>query len=259
MSLGTCFFRTLALSLVLVSCSIASDGTKELNDLAKDMFALHKNIFRPRSIEILSVAFPAYLAGRSVDERLQQDFYDASRHVNCNQVARPIYLASFYGGVGLTIAVALKDVLSKDPYHFETGKMLAIGLATLTINKIILKEIKAYGNLRPWHASFSCTNRTYGGLPSGHTSQLAYMAGLYGLRYGIRCAIPFSLITGISAIVSISSNEHYLSQVIAGVTYGLIYAFAATTTLKQKSKKNLSLAIQPNGQNGLEASVSYSF
>jgi hypothetical protein len=251
--------QSIMLSLFFFGALMPSDGVKEFNDCARDIFSLHKNLFRKQSIEVLSVALPAYLIGRSLDERLQKDFYDATKHAGCNQVSKTVYRLSDIGGGSLIYTMSLGFMMSGNNRYFQTGRMLLIGALSLTLTKMMLKEIRSYNNLRPWHENYSCTIRSYGGLPSGHAAQMAFSAAFLGLRHGIKIGLPLSLLTAFTAMVSINRNEHYLSQTIAGTAYGILYAYAANTTLLQKAAKHdLSIHISPH-KKGLKASVNYRF
>ena len=60
------------------------------------------------------------------------------------------------------------------------------------------------------------------------------MAVLYGMRYGVKAGFPLGLTAAMVGATFLSCNRHYLSQLIAGVGLGAMYAFAANKLIDSK-------------------------
>jgi hypothetical protein len=68
------------------------------------------------------------------------------------------------------------------------------------------------------------------------------------MRYGPNFAVPLGTIAAFVTVVFLSSNRHYLSQMIAGAGFGAMYAFSANRLIDSKlaKKTNLELGFATN-------------
>jgi membrane-associated phospholipid phosphatase len=116
----------------------------------------------------------------------------------------------------------------------------------------IIKELDFEVCKRPYHETFAKEQRTLRGFPSGHLAEATYMAVLYGMRFGPQYAIPLGGVAVFVGCVFLSSNRHYLSQMIAGASFGAMYAFSASKVIDSKLAKRhemqLGLSVDASGK-----------
>jgi hypothetical protein len=83
-------------------------------------------------------------------------------------------------------------------------------------------------------------------------AEATYTAVLYGMRFGINYALPLGSVAVFVTIVFLSSNRHYLSQMIAGAGFGAMYALSANrlveSKLAKKSEMLLGLGVGDHGE-----------
>jgi membrane-associated phospholipid phosphatase len=218
-----------------------------IKTIAETVMLLHWHLFSFDSFKIISAASPFYCVTRGFDETVQDNFFDHTTKKNknnppkwCSQLARfSIAIPIAYFGA--------QAFLSRDDEFRITCQTFLLGLPFVLIAKDIIKRLKFEANLRPYHEKFSPHKRCGGGFPSGHMAEAVYTTALFGMRFGKRYVVPLSLIAGFLAIMFVSCNRHYLSQVVAGAAFGTLYAFSANKivdyrlSLKQKEKENYQL------------------
>jgi len=84
------------------------------------------------------------------------------------------------------------------------------------------------------------------------------MTALFGMRHGWKWAVPLSLFSTFVFADFLNCNRHYLSQLLAGVGFGLIYAFAADKVIHRRVCQRIKFDLRCE-QERLVASVSCSF
>jgi len=87
------------------------------------------------------------------------------------------------------------------------------------------------------------------------------MAVLYGMRYGPTFAVPLGAVAGFVTCVFLSSNRHYLSQMVAGAGFGAIYAFSANTLINSKlaKKHDVTMCLAANERGGPAMGLRFTF
>jgi membrane-associated phospholipid phosphatase len=216
-------------------------------DLVIDAVALNVGLIDWDSLKIISSIFPFFVASRMIDSRLQNCFYQRCNHRNVNQLPRWCHEAIRYG-IGLPIGfLGLQGLLARDPNLHETGRIFLIGMPFVIFGKELIKKIRCDACLRPWNQYFSRTARAFGGFPSGHMAEASYMALLYGLRFGPVYGIPLTILSVLLGIIFLNCNRHYLSQLVAGVGLGAVYAVSAYKLI-DKRLDNLSINVCMDSQ-----------
>lgn len=214
-----------------------------LADAVMDAFRLHRYLFSVTTAQIVTAITPAYILARSVDEDVQYRFYDPQHHKNINQFPKKCHEVAKYGvGIPMIFLSSLMVWAPSDDIRM-TARIFAIGLPFVHSGKDILKKIDTRACWRPWHEDFSNTKRSAGGFPSGHMANITFATALFGMRHGLKFAIPLGLFSTFVFADFINCNRHYLSQIIAGAGLGIIYAYAANKVIKQNLCKRWS--VQP--------------
>lgn len=210
----------------------------------KDAFLLNLSLISKESFIVIAATLPIYLTSRMMDENIQCHFFSHVSHKNINQMPHWCHELVRYG-VGIPIVLLGSQVfLSRDPEWREAGWMLLLGIPFVIFGKNIIKTFDADFCLRPWHEDFCHDHkRSMGGFPSGHMAQAAYIATLYGMRFGPRLAIPLSFFAAALGIVFLNCNRHYFSQMVAGAGLGALYGIAANKVIDCKLAQDVTLNV----------------
>ena len=164
--------------------------------------------------------------------KLHSCFYDQPAHRNTHQ---PHWLIPELGKRGfkyiryILVAMSLWPLL--DPLSREAHLVMVICTIWMSVIKRVLKNfvnmLRIRAALRPPNEAFP-RGLYFGGFPSGHVSQafmavvaVYYVWGPNLLVYALICQ------TMLTAIWVICTNRHYVSQVIAGLCLGTVYAYAS--------------------------------
>lgn len=215
-----------------------------VTDAFKDAFLLNRNLISTESFIVIGSTLPVYLAARLLDEPIQCHFFTHETHKNINQLPRWCHELVRYGIAIPIVILGSQLFLSCDPELREAAWMLLLGIPFVIFGKDIIKKFDAEWCLRPWHEDFCKLHKqAMGGFPSGHMAQAAYIATLYGMRFGHMAAIPLSFFAASLGIVFLNCNRHYLSQIIAGVGLGAMYGIAANKVIDSKLAHDITVGL----------------
>jgi PAP2 superfamily len=224
-----------------------------------DALRLQRYLFTIDTAKVITGVMPLYLIARNIDEDVQSRFYDPVFHKNINQFHVSCHTVGKYG-VGIPM-VALSSLMfySSDTDLRLTARIFAIGLPFVHSGKDIIKNLRTKACLRPWHEDFSCQERSSGGFPSGHMANISYATALFGMRHGIKWAAPLGLLASFVFADFINCNRHYLSQLIAGAGFGLIYALAANKVIEKKLSERVGFQMgsDENGYHTLKVNCTF--
>ena len=233
---------------------------KRVNGYWKNVFedtrAIGRNIITLDTMRLATVTMPFYLIGRRADNRLHSQFYNVDVHANKNQPPKflcEIALNDNYISLPF-FAIGLTGFIHHDPYSRRRAQLFTNGLLWCLAIKILLKEIKVEGNLRPWHENFDKHQRSHGGNPSGHMTTTTYLAVFWGLEKGRSWGVPLGIFTAFALSMNVSCNHHYLSQGIAGMGLGSIIGLAthkAFRNLTMPTDMHLGFATDKRGNLGV--------
>lgn len=232
----------------------------------KDVVRLHRYIFDWDTFKIIATTFPAYMLARMFDEDVQRGFYHGHCtkrcHKNINQAPRWCAELSEYS-LAMPIVVMFGSLFVGSEELRTTSWVFLLGVPFVIFGKDVFKKLRFDAAQRPWSENFDSHERSYGGFPSGHIAEISYVTALYGLRFGVRAAGPLAVAGTFVGISFLNCNRHYLSQLIAGVGIGTLFAFAANKVVERKlayaSKSNLSLGIDLNSKGNPSMSVGWNF
>ncbi|OGB97509.1 hypothetical protein A3F06_03165 [candidate division TM6 bacterium RIFCSPHIGHO2_12_FULL_36_22] len=187
---------------------------------------------------ILTGFTPLYLSARMLDEEVHRGFYDSRSHKNLDYPKRCLEWTT-HGSMVLPI-LGLSGLMqfSSNPRVRMTGAIAMSGITVTQITNQLIKHIAALQPLRagarPRNEYFCPHRRVYNGFPSGHTMGCAYITVLCGLQLGARWAIPVGTVCGVISGLTIQCNRHYLSQVVAGIAVGTVFAVASSKVVEAK-------------------------
>ena len=179
------------------------------------------------------VTLPLYSAARPLDHKIHKYFYDPVTHKNLHQPPNDFSKIAMNTAAIVIPIVFLRDAFSSDLYHKRRGEIFMTGLLLTWGTKNIFKLARTEGNKRPWHEKYSNECRAYGGNPSGHGALFGYITSFWFAEKGPLVGVPLALATGLGMSLAVASNRHYLSQVILGVGYGVVFGLAAHKTLEK--------------------------
>lgn len=225
--------------------------THMLGGFVEDVVRINLGIFAWDSFKIFVTAAPFYAASRIIDEKLHSCFFDQKNKKNRNEPAQWVKeVARLSIGVPIVL-LGTQAFLSRDDDMQMTSQIFLTGMPFVLIAKDFFKTRLDYDVCkRPFHEKFATHQRKYGGFPSGHLAEATYTAVLYGMRYGPNFAVPLGSIAAFVSVIFLSSNRHYLSQMIAGAAFGAMYAVSANKLIDSKlaKKRDLKLGLSTNDQ-----------
>lgn len=228
-------------------------------DVVVDAIRLHVNLFSIDSAKVITGITPFYIGTRFIDEKIQCNFYDPVNHKNICQFPNSAHTAA-------KCSVAIPMVILSTAYLWGptediryTGWMTAVALPFVQSGKDIIKKMRTKACLRPWNEHFSKDERSSGGFPSGHMANVAFLSTLWGVRHGPKWAIPIALVGVVVGADFVNCNRHYVSQLVAGIGFGMIYGFAASKVVDVKLQERWSLNIASTVQGDPCLQVAYMF
>ena len=204
----------------------------KVSNLSKKLCVDFKDIFIDlptiSTLKTITAFLPFYLIGRKIDNRVHATFYDAVNHRNVNQPPKftKIVLNDLFFPLPF-IVLGSMGLIHKDAYERRTGQIFAMGVLATWLTKSFIKTLKVDAGLRPLNENFNPSPRVHGGNPSGHTALAAFMAMYYGLYKGKNYGVPLAFYTGLVGSMAITTNRHYLSQLVAGAGLGVMFGIAA--------------------------------
>lgn len=224
----------------------------------KDIVDINRHLFTFGAVTLGAAFIPIYFVSKKADYSLHKCFYDGQHHKN--KYRAPLWICDLAskGVAAPLIVLSSLSVFSKTVEIQATSSIFWKGVISIWAVKDLIKAlVKKDCCLRPPCQGFK-KKKYYGGFPSGHMAEAAYMALLYGLQFGPRWGVPFGSYAAFVFGISVNCNRHYLSQLIAGTGLGLVYAVAAHLTVNDRLSENFSLQVIPHS-GGFRAKLSYSF
>jgi PAP2 superfamily len=235
--------------------------TQTLAEVASDAIWVNLGLFSWDSVKIFVTTAPFFVGARMIDEKLHHCFFDQRHKKNRYEPAQWIKeTARLSIGIPITL-LGLQAVFSHNDDMQKTSQIFLTGMPFVLLAKDIIKKLDFDVCKRPFHEKFAKHQRKFGGFPSGHLAEATYTAVLYGMRYGPNFALPLGSIAVFVGVIFLSSNRHYLSQMIAGAGFGAMYAFSANrlinSRLAQKRDFNLGLTRDDYGNPAMQLSMKF--
>ena len=204
----------------------------------RDAVSIHQEIFNWDTVKIISTIFPAYLLTRMFDDEIQNCFYHGHCqnlcHKNKNQAPKWCAELAQYSIVPPIVVMFGSTFVGKTKKLRTTSWIFLLGMPFVIFGKDVFKKLRFEAARRPWCEKYNSHERSFGGFPSGHMAESSYMTVLYGLRYGPRAAGPLAVASTFLGVTFLNCNRHYVSQLVAGVGIGTIFAVAANKVIDKK-------------------------
>lgn len=235
--------------------------TQMLGEFTEDVIKINLGIFSWDSFKIFVTTMPFYVGARMIDEKLHNCFFDHNNKKNRNE---PAQWSKEIARLSIGIPIALlgtQCIFSRNDDMQTTGQVFLTGMPFVLLAKDIIKKLDFDLCKRPFHEKFAKHQRKFGGFPSGHLAEATYTAVLYGMRFGPNFAVPLGGIAAFVSVIFLSSNRHYLSQMIAGAGFGAMYALSANHLIDSKlaKQRNLRFNLSTNDQGGPVISLAMKF
>ena len=238
---------------------------KKVNTFFKHIFDdiadTGKYIFTIDSLKVLTWTMPFYISTRFADNKVHSAFYDEATHTNKNQIPGPwssLVLKDEYTAIPYVLYGLLGLMRSSDDKRRESQIFMA-GLGWVYALKYVAKEVlDVDANLRPYNENFP-KSPVHGGTPSGHTAMAVYMTTYLAHTEGLKGAIPMGLFSLFVASLSVTTNTHFLSQVIAGAGVGILMGLASIKVDRKWKDRQLELGVVPGQRGGVGISCAYNF
>ncbi len=235
--------------------------TCTLAEVASDAIWVNLGLFSWDSLKIFATTAPFFVGARMIDEKLHHCFFDQRHKKNRYEPAQWVKeTARLSIGIPITL-LGLQAVFSHNDDMQRTSQVFLTGMPFVLLAKDIIKKLDFDVCKRPFHEKFAKHQRKFGGFPSGHLAEATYTAVLYGMRFGPNFALPLGGVAVFVSIIFLSSNRHYLSQMIAGAGFGAMYAFSANrlidSRLAHKRDFQLGLTRDDYGQPAMQLSMKF--
>lgn len=232
-----------------------------LGDFLRDAVILQTRLFDWDTLKIFVGTLPFFVGARMIDDKIQSTFYDCKHHKNIRQMPEACYEFA-KSSLAIPIVVLGSGVFwARDENFRETSRVYLIGMPFVIWSKEIIKKWRIDCSKRPWNEKYSRTKQAYGGFPSGHMAEIVYSTVLFGKRLGPKVGIPLGFISVFLGANFVSSNRHYLSQIIAGASLGTIYALAAdkliSSNLEKRHPIDVGVAFNERGDPELQIGIAF--
>jgi hypothetical protein len=206
------------------AAAVPSPGTY-VKEFFPDILGGTERIFSRDNLPITLIGVGLTGLALTVDQRVKKYFQDRKPLEHVENTGDKI--GNGYPEVGVGLALLGTGELIKDKKLADTG---AVSLEAYIIDGIATEGLKLTARRK----------RPNGGnlnsFPSGHASITATMAASISEMYDwdLRIAVPLYLTTAFVGASRIQANEHFLSDVIAGITVGTLAGMSVAKYHKEK-------------------------
>ena len=207
-----------------------------------------KRIFYRDNLSVALIGVGLTGLALTVDQEVKEYFQDRKPLEHVENIGDKIGNGYFEVGVGL--ALLGTGELINDKKLADTG---AVNLEALLISGVATEVLKlAVKRERP-------NNGNHNSFPSGHATMTATMAASISEMYDwdLRLAIPLYLTTAFVGATRIQADEHWLSDVIAGITLGTLVGASVAKYHKEKDAQGVlqNISITPVYDGNLRGGV----
>jgi len=233
-------FRKYLYTLWQIGVETLSETVSVLRRVCQDAVELHLNMLSRDTLIVLGITIPLHYISIPLNKPIHQLFYASGNHMNVHQSPRWLLKLGLKGFKYIRWMVIAGSIWHPDNKLRALHLMIVEGSSFLSITKRIIKNLmNSYMRdtaIRPPNQFFDPKKAFYGGNPSGHICQNAFGLTIIGTQLGYHTFAALLTQTLIACIVSISSNRHYLTQVIDGAALGIIYGLAARKNIAKWEK-----------------------
>ena len=207
-----------------------------------------KRIFYKDNLSVALIGVGLTGLALTVDQEVKQYFQDRKPLEHVENIGDKIGNGIFEVGVGLVLlgtGELINDKKLADTGAVNLEALLISGVATEVLKLTVQRERPNGGN----HNSF----------PSGHAVMTATMAASISEMYDwdLRLAVPLYLTTAFVGATRLEANEHFLSDVIAGITLGTLVGTSVAKYHKEKDSQGVlqNISITPVYDGNLRGGV----
>ncbi len=224
-----------------------------LKESPGDLAGGTKRIFSRDNLPLALTGAGLAALALTVDHRVKDYFQDRKPLEHVENIGDKI--GNGYAEVGVGLALLGTGELMNNKKMADTGYII---LPALLVTGIATEGLKyAFGRKRP-------NRNNHMSFPGGHASMTSTMAAsiseMYDWRPGI--AIPLYALTAFVGASRLQANEHYLSDVLAGMTLGTLVGSSFAKYYKEKGKQNGTqiISLTPLVERDLKGGIlSYNF
>ena len=217
--------------------TVPSLGTY-VKEFVPDVVGGTKRVFSKDNLPVALIGVGLTGLALTVDQRVKKYFQDRKPLEHVENKGDTI--GSGYPEVGVGLALLGTGELIKDKKLADTG---AVSLEAYVITGIATEGLKVTARRKRPNGG----NRN--SFPSGHASMTATMAASISEMYDwdLRIAVPLYLTTAFVGASRIQANEHFLSDVIAGITVGTLAGISVAKYHKEKDTQGVlqNISITP--------------
>jgi hypothetical protein len=200
-----------------------------VKEFVPDVVGGTKRIFYKDNLPVVLIGVGLTGLALTVDQRVKKYFQDRKPLEHVDKYGDKI--GSGYPEVGVGFALLGTGELINNKKLADTG---AVTLEASVIDGIATEALKLTARRKRPNGG----NRN--SFPSGHASITATMAASISEMYDwdLRLAVPLYLTTAFVGASRIQANEHFLSDVIAGMTVGTLAGISVARYHKEKDAGN---------------------
>lgn len=224
------------------------DGRRTMGAFPRNLGRNFVGVFSGQNLAPFAVGLAATATARAFDDHAQRAMRGAC--AVCGTTGATL------GGADLAVAASAAFVAGRFAPQGRFRSMTYDFGQALVVNGAYTGLIKvAAGRQRPDGSS----NQSF---PSGHTSTTFALASVADRHYGWKVGLPaYALAAGIG-LSRVESNKHYLSDVVAGATLGLVVGRTVARLDGQPAGKQRRFSVAPlsgPGGDGLGLGVTASW
>jgi len=196
-----------------------------IKEILPDLRGGTKRIFSRDNAPLVLIGMGLTGLAFTVDHRVQEYFLEKEPMVHPAYIGDQVGKGYFPIGVGMALLGA--GELLDDKKMADTG---VITLEALFVNVIATEVLKFATNRKRPNGADRMS------FPSGHVSGMASMSASVSEMYDwdLKIAVPLYMVTVFVGASRIQSNEHHLSDVIAGITLGTLVGSSFAKFQKEK-------------------------
>lgn len=199
-----------------------------VKEFIPDLWGGTKRIFSRDNAPLVLIGMGLTGLAFTVDDQVQEYFMERKPMEHPANIGDKVGRGYFPIGVGIVLLGAGEWL--DDKKMADTG---VVTLEALLVTVIATESLKfVTDRKRP-------NDRDNMSFPSGHASSTASLAASVSEMYDwdLRIAVPLYMVTAFVGASRIQSNDHHLSDVIAGITLGTLVGSSFAKYQKEKDRK----------------------
>jgi hypothetical protein len=200
-----------------------------VKEFVPDVIGGTKRVFSGDNLPVVLIGVGLTGLALTGDQRVKKYFQDRKPLEHVENIGDKI--GNGYPEIGVGFALLGTGELINDKKLADTG---AVTLEAFVVNGIATEGLKyAVRRKRP-------NNGDNMSFPSGHASNTAMLAASVSEMYDwdLRIAVPLYMTTAFVGASRIQANEHFLSDVIAGMTVGTLAGMSVAKYHKEKDAQS---------------------